>query len=279
MKLTLGYSPCPNDTFIFDALANKKIETGNLDLEVVLEDVEKLNQWAFEGRLDITKLSFPAFFTNRDQYILLNAGAALGKGVGPLLVTRNDFKVSRISDHSIAIPGVHTTANLLLSFSYPEALKKVPMVFSEIEDAVLSGKTDLGVIIHESRFTYANKGLRKIADLGALWEKSMNIPIPLGGIAMKRTIAENYGILLQDLIRKSIAYSMQHYPTISDYVKRHAIEMSEEVMRQHIELYVNHFTTDPGPEGIKAIETLYRIFPKKDGSSAKSHSSRPLFLS
>ena len=170
MKLTLGFSPCPNDTFIFDALVNKKIDTGEIDFEPVPEDVETLNQWALNGKLDITKLSFPAFFQSLDKYVLLNSGSALGKGVGPLLVKAPELDVNNVADHSILIPGINTTANLLISFVYPEAKNKRPMLFSEIEDLVLSGLADMGVIIHENRFTYEQKGLQKLLT----WVKSGN---------------------------------------------------------------------------------------------------------
>jgi len=159
-KLTLGFSPCPNDTFIFDALVNKKIDTGDFEFEVILADVETLNQWAIIGKLDITKLSFPAFFRSLNHYTLLNAGSALGKGVGPLLITDSAQAISDedINQASIALPGIHTTANLLFSFAYPEATDKKFMKFSEIENALLNKETDLGVIIHENRFTYQQKG-------------------------------------------------------------------------------------------------------------------------
>src|SRR3989337_268590 len=209
MKLTLGFSPCPNDTFIFDALVNKKIDTGSLEFETVLEDVETLNQWALEGKLDITKISFPAFFQSLDNYVLLNTGSALGKGVGPLLISSlasgsTDFK---ITDQSIAIPGINTTANLLLSFAFPAATNRIPMIFSAIEDAVLTGKTDLGVIIHENRFTYQQKGLHKVMDLGENWEEKMKMPIPLGGIAISQSVKRTTALKVNELIRKSLEYA------------------------------------------------------------------------
>jgi 1,4-dihydroxy-6-naphthoate synthase len=190
MKLTLGYSPCPNDTFIFDALVNKKIDTEGLEFDVVLEDVETLNQWAFEEKLDITKLSYPAFFKNLDKYILLNSGAALGKGVGPILISKSEIedRKSEVEKSTIALPGENTTANLLFSFAYPDAKNKSFMRFDKIENTVLSGETELGVIIHENRFTYQQKGLHKVVDLGEYWETKMNTPIPLGGIAIKRSV-------------------------------------------------------------------------------------------
>lgn len=268
MRLTLGFSPCPNDTFIFDALVNGKIDTGGLEFDAVLEDVETLNQWALEGRLDITKLSFPAFFRSMDKYTLLNAGSALGKGVGPLLIRNKGAGISNkeVRDQLILIPGLNTTANLLLSFAYPEAKNKQPMLFSEIEDQVLSGFAELGVIIHESRFTYKQKGLEKVADLGETWEQRMNVPVPLGGIAVSKRIENDIAVKADSLVRKSLEYAFQHYPLVTDYVKEHSQTMSEEVMRQHIELYVNDFSLDLGPDGKKAITVLHAVF--KDNRSS-----------
>ena len=262
MKLTLGFSPCPNDTFIFDALVNKKIDTGDLEFEVVLEDVETLNQWALQGKLDITKLSFPAFFRSTEKYILLNAGSALGKGVGPLLITRKNtpYSTEDVENATIAIPGENTTANLLLSFAYPCANHKTAMIFSAIEDAVLQGKTDLGVIIHENRFTYQQKGLYKVADLGEVWEQKMKAPIPLGAIAIQRKIEKSISEKIDKLIRQSLEYAFANYPLITEFVKSHSQEMSEQVMRQHIELYVNNYSLDLGAGGRNAIETLYGVF-------------------
>ena len=278
MKLTLGFSPCPNDTFIFDALVNNKIDTEGLEFETVLEDVETLNQWALEGKLDITKLSFPAFFQSLDNYVLLNAGSALGKGVGPLLISKDapetDFK---IADQSIAIPGIHTTANLLLSFAFPAATNKIPMIFSAIEDAVLTSKTTLGVIIHENRFTYQQKGLHKIMDLGENWEEKMKTPIPLGGIAISQSIKRSTALKVNELIRKSLEYAFLNYPLITDYVREHSQEMNEDVMKQHIDLYVNNFSIDLGVEGKEAINTLFTVF-KKTNNLADDENTMPLFL-
>ena len=281
MKLTLGFSPCPNDTFIFNALVNKKIDTKGFDFDVVLEDVETLNQWSFEEKLDITKLSYPAFFQNLDKYILLNSGAALGKGVGPLLISRSEVgsRKSEIEKMSIALPGKNTTANLLFSFAYPEAKNRKYMIFSAIENAVLTEETDLGVIIHENRFTYQQKGLHKVTDLGEYWEEKMNAPIPLGGIAIKRSIDRSTSLQIDKLIRKSIEFAFSNYPMIADYVKEHSQEMSESVMRQHIDLYVNDFSIDLGTDGKKAIETLYDTYLKSLSLSNSDRSqSESLFL-
>jgi 1,4-dihydroxy-6-naphthoate synthase len=260
MKLSLGFSPCPNDTFIFDALVNKKIDTEGLEFEAVLEDIQTLNEWSNEAKLDITKLSFPAFFRNVDKYEMLNSGAALGKGVGPLLVAKKMVNVPDVIHSSIAIPGELTTANFLLSFAFPMAKNKVPVLFSEIEDAVMMEKFDLGVIIHENRFTYHQKGLIKICDLGEIWEERQKAPIPLACIAAKKTFDAELKNKIGDLIRKSVEYAFAHYPEITSYTKEHAQAMDENVMRQHIELYVNNYSIDLGEDGKKAIEQLQQVY-------------------
>jgi 1,4-dihydroxy-6-naphthoate synthase len=257
MKLTLGFSPCPNDTFIFDAMVNGKIDTHGLKFDYVLEDVETLNRWAVEGKLDITKLSYNTFLHVADQYALLHSGSALGNGVGPLLISKVDINTDGLSTRTIAIPGINTTANLLLSLAFPGATKKHELVFSEIEGAVLSGRYDAGLIIHESRFTYAQKGLHKIIDLGDWWEQTMNAPIPLGGIVMRKSYGADLSAKVDDIIRQSLAYSWQQYPVLSDFIKQHAQEMEEKVMRQHIDLYVNDYTTDLGKAGEAAIKKMF----------------------
>jgi 1,4-dihydroxy-6-naphthoate synthase len=275
---TLGFSPCPNDTFIFDALVNHKIDTEGIDVQAILEDVETLNEWALAGKLDITKLSFPAFFQSAAEYVLLNSGSALGKGVGPLLITKskNNLSTEEIIDSAIALPGKNTTANLLFSFAFPTAQKKQFIIFSGIEDAVLSGKTGLGVIIHENRFTYQQRGLHKVMDLGEYWEMKMNAPIPLGGIAIKRNIDPSVADKINKLIRRSLDYAFANYPSITEYVKQHSQEMSEDVMRSHIELYVNNYSLDLGDDGKKAIEILYGVY-KKNNTGMKDISAS-LFL-
>ena len=260
MKLTLGFSPCPNDTFIFDALVNQKMDTGGLSFDVVLEDVETLNQWALEGKLDITKLSFPAFFKSVHEYVLLESGSALGKGVGPLLVSKKENTDPDVNISRIAIPGINTTANLLLGFAYPDAKNKVPLIFSAIEEAVISGETDLGLIIHENRFTYQEKGLYKVLDLGEYWESKTRVPIPLGGIAARRSLGHPLIHQISQLIRESLSYAFAHYPEVTGYVKNHSQTMSEQVMRQHIDLYVNNYSLQLGNEGRAAIRELYGVF-------------------
>lgn len=293
MKLSLGFSPCPNDTFIFDALVNKKIDTEGLEFDVVLEDVETLNQWAFESKLDITKLSYPAFFKNLDKYILLNSGAALGKGVGPILISKSEVgsRKLKVEKFKIALPGENTTANLLFCFAYPEAKNKIFMRFDKIEGFVLNefskvsltggdseGAGALGVIIHENRFTYQQKGLHKVVDLGEYWETKMKVPIPLGGIAVKRSIDKRISKQIEQLIKNSIEFAFSNYPVITDYVKQHSQEMSEDVMRQHIELYVNNYSLDLGSEGKHAIETLYEVAVIESAVDLTQSSSH-LFLS
>ena len=270
MKLTLGFSPCPNDTFIFDALVNKKIDTEGFEFETVLADVETLNQWALEGKLDITKLSFPAFFRSLQHYTLLNAGSAVGKGVGPLLITDSPQELTdeEINQASVALPGIHTTANLLFSYAYPDAIDKKFMLFSAIEDALINKEVDLGVIIHENRFTYQQKGLHKVKDLGEYWEEKIELPIPLGGIAINQSVKRSVAFQVNDLIRKSLDYAFKNYPLITDYVKQHSQEMSEDVMRQHIDLYVNNYTLDLGDEGKLAIESLHEVFLELNNQEA-----------
>ena len=270
MKLTLGFSPCPNDTFIFDALVNKKIDTEGFDFEIFLADVETLNQWALEGKLDITKLSFPAFFKSLNNYTLLVAGSAVGKGVGPLLISdaRHEISADEINQASVAIPGINTTANFLFTFAYPEASDKIFLPFSAIEDALLNKETDLGVIIHENRFTYQQKGLYKVKDLGEYWEEKMELPVPLGGIAINQSLKRSVALKINELIRKSIEFAFKNYPTIPDYVKQHAQEMNEEVMRQHIDLYVNSYSIDLGEEGKLAIESLHEVFLELNNQEA-----------
>lgn len=260
MKITIGFSPCPNDTFIFDALINGKIDTNGFEFESYLEDVETLNQWAVQGKLDISKLSFPALFQNTDLYTVLSAGAALGMGVGPLLVAKKEIDPANMEQYSIAIPGINTTANFLLSYAYPRVTKRIPVLFSEIENRVLAGDTELGVLIHENRFTYAEKGLNKIADLGAVWEEKEQLPIPLGCIAAHKRLPAPVTANIEQLIRQSLTHSFRSYPKLSEYVHSHAQTMEEQVMRQHIELYVNNYSMDLGPQGRQAIIKLFEVY-------------------
>ncbi len=257
MKLTLGFSPCPNDTFIFDAMVNGHIDTRGISFDFVMEDVETLNLWAEQGRLDVTKLSYNTFIHNTDKYALLHSGSALGEGVGPLLISAKQLDLKDAADFKIAIPGYNTTANLLLTLAVPQAKNKTELVFSEIEAAVLSGQFDAGLIIHESRFTYASKGLKKLIDLGDWWEQETQAAIPLGGIVVRRSFDKELSATIDGIIKESLAYSWKHYPDLSSFVTTNAQEMEEAVMRKHINLYVNDYTTDLGEKGRKAIATLF----------------------
>jgi 1,4-dihydroxy-6-naphthoate synthase len=261
MKLTLGFSPCPNDTFIFDALIHHKIDTEGLEFEVFYDDVETLNLKAFNKQLDITKLSYHAFAYAVNDYALLDAGSALGFGVGPLLIANKNFKMSDLekSDLRIGIPGKFTTANFLLGVAYPQFTNKEEIVFSEIEQSLIDGKIDLGLIIHENRFTYQDKGLIKIKDLGDFWEEYSNSPIPLGGIVVKRDLPLEIQHKVNRLVKKSVEFAFANPQSGLEFIKQHAQEMSVEVMYKHINLYVNKFSIDLGAEGKKAIQTLFDI--------------------
>lgn len=260
MKLTLGFSPCPNDTFIFDALIHHKIDTEGLDFEVFYDDVETLNQKAFRGELDITKLSYHAFAYITDKYVLLDAGSALGYGVGPMLISKNEISVDDLKnnpDYRIGIPGKYTTANFLLGLAFPQAQNKQEIVFSEIEDSLLNEKIDIGLIIHENRFTYQNKGLKKIIDLGDYWEKKTGCAIPLGGIVANRNLPEDVQLKINRVLKKSVEFAFANPKSGLDFIRSHAQEMSEEVMYKHIELYVNKYSVDLGEEGRKAINLMF----------------------
>ena len=262
MLLTLGFSPCPNDTFIFDALVNKKIDTEGLDFLVQLEDVQTLNAWAIDGKLDISKISYGVLPLLVERYKLLNSGGALGKGVGPLLIARQEVTdlQAAITNMQVAIPGKNTTAHLLFSMAFPQATDKTFLVFNQIEEAVVKGTVDAGVIIHENRFTYQDKGLVKLIDLGNYWEEQTNAPIPLGGIVVRKEIAGEIIEKVDKLIRKSVAYAFENYPFITDYVRHHAQEMNDEVMRKHIDLYVNGYSIDLGETGKKAVQQLMNVY-------------------
>jgi 1,4-dihydroxy-6-naphthoate synthase len=263
MKLTLGFSPCPNDTFIFDALIHHKIDTEGLDFKVFFDDVETLNQKAFRGELDVTKLSYHAFAYVTDQYVLLDAGSALGFGVGPLLICKDEkfldqqYLKAQISNLKIAIPGKYTTANFLLSLAYPEGKNKTEVLFSEIENQVIQGEKDLGLIIHENRFTYQDKGLHKIVDLGDFWEQQTGCAIPLGGIVANRDLPVEIQHKINRVLKKSVEFAFANPKSGLDFIRKHSQEMSEEVMYKHIDLYVNKYSVDLGEEGRKAIQILF----------------------
>ena len=257
MNFSLGFSPCPNDCFIFDALVHKKIDTQGIEFAVVMEDVEALNNRAFKEELDITKLSYHAFLYLTNQYALLNSGSALGFNCGPLLVQCSKFNVEDIDKASIAIPGKYTTANFLLSLAFPNAKNKKEILFSDIESAVLSHQVDAGLLIHENRFTYQEKGLEKIIDLGEFWESLIHAPIPLGGIVVKRNVDSKLQKTIDSLIKQSVEFAFANPESCMSFVKQHAQEMSEDVMKKHIALYVNQFSVDLGTIGKNAIQLLF----------------------
>lgn len=267
MKLSLGFSPCPNDTFIFDALIHHKIDTEGLDFEVFFDDVETLNQKAFRGELDITKLSFHAFAYVYKQYALLDAGSALGFGVGPLLICKNEDLIydpeELTANLKVGIPGKYTTANFLLGIAFPHLVDKQEMIFSEIESALIDNQIDVGLIIHENRFTYSDKGLHKIVDLGNYWEQLTGCAIPLGGIVINRNLDRKIQEKVNRLLRKSVEFAFTNPKSGIGFIKEHAQEMSEEVMYKHIELYVNKYSIDLGVEGRKVIDVLFRLAVEK----------------
>jgi len=273
--LSLGFSPCPNDTFLFDALIHQKINTEGLLFEHVLEDVESLNRKAFDSVLDITKLSFFAYGFLSNEYQLLDAGAALGYGVGPLLISKKKFSDPKVEIKSVAIPGKYTTANFLFSLFFPDLKIKNEMHFSLIEDAVLKGQVDAGVIIHENRFTYADKGLHQIVDLGSKWEEITSSPIPLGGIAVRRSLSQDLKLKINSLVQKSVEYAIANPLSSGAFVKSHAQEMHPEVIMQHIGLYVNNSSIDIGNKG---RDSIYMLYEKAKALNLINTLKEPIFL-
>jgi len=261
MTLSLCFSPCPNDTFIFDAMVHGKVDTEGLSFEVALEDVETLNRMVLSGKPDISKISYGLLPLVVPSYRVLEAGGALGKGVGPLLVARREPmpEDGGLEGLTVALPGRHTTAHMLFSLAYPGCANKIFLPFHEIEGAVLAGQVDAGVIIHENRFTYASKGLVRWADLGEVWESETGQPIPLGGIVMRREFPRELMEKTDRVIRRSLEYAFAHYPDLHDYVRLHAQEMEDAVMRKHIELYVNRYSLALGQEGRAAVWRMLEV--------------------
>ncbi len=257
MNLNLCFSTCPNDTFMFDALVNGKIDTKGYSFDIHLADIDELNRLAIDGIPDITKISFNAFAHVSDKYQLLSAGSALGSGVGPLLVSRKLIYPDEVKHAKIAIPGLETTANMLFSIAFPDAINKKVYLFSEIEEAILSNEVDAGLIIHENRFTFENKGLKKIIDLGEYWESQTSLPIPLGGIAIKRSLPDKIKAHINILMKQSVEYAFAHPKDSYPYVRKYAQAMDEDVMYKHIQLYVNKYSIDLGDVGRNAINELY----------------------
>lgn len=257
--LTLAISPCPNDTFIFDAMLHHKVDTEGLEFKLVFADVEQLNQSAFKQMYDITKLSFHAYAYASDHYVLLRSGSALGNNCGPILISKKNPETIDILNNKIGIPGKYTTANLLFSLKYPQASQKEYLLFSEIENSLQIGNIDAGVIIHENRFTYLSNGLHKIVDLGEYWETSHQLPIPLGGISIKRTIDFELQKSVDRIIKRSIQFAFSNPTSSNEFIAKHAQEMSEAVCRQHIALYVNEYSVELGFNGEFAINSLFDI--------------------
>jgi len=259
MKLTLGFSPCPNDTYIFDAMVHQKVDTEGLEFEYFMADVEQLNGEAFAEKPDITKLSFHAFMHLAGRYLLLDSGAALGFGAGPLVISRHLKHFDELKGKTIAIPGVYTTANLLFSLAMKEEVHKKELLFSEIENAILSGVVDAGVIIHESRFTYELKGLHKLIDLGEYWEQLTGSPVPLGGIAAHKRLGNDVIAKVNRSIRRSVEFANTNHGELNEFIRCNAREMDTKVMQKHIDLYVNEFSVSLGIKGRQAVNQMFEF--------------------
>jgi len=278
MTLTLGFSPCPNDCFMFDAMVHRRIDLEGLDFDVRMADIEALNSAAFAGGVDITKLSFHAFAYCADDYVLLDAGSALGRNCGPLLISQRPISPEEVAagDLRIAIPGKYTTANFLLSLAFPRATDKSECLFSDIEAGVLDGRFDAGLIIHENRFTYADRGLKKIIDLGEFWESETGAAIPLGGIVISRRLPADVRQRVNRVMRRSVEYAFANRDASLPFVRAYAQAMSDEVMYKHIDLYVNEYSVDLGVDGRRAVEVL---FERARNSGEIREMKEDLFLS
>jgi 1,4-dihydroxy-6-naphthoate synthase len=263
MKLTLGFSPCPNDTFIFDAMVHGRIDTEGLEFDYFLTDVEELNTKALSSKVDITKISYHAYAYVAESYLILDAGSALGHRNGPLLISKNKLSVTELPDLKIAIPGKYTTANLLFSIAWPNVINKKEYLFSKIEDALLNEEVDAGLIIHETRFTYFRKGLHKVADMGEYWENLTGLPIPLGAIVIKRSVPADVALKVNRVIQRSLEYAYKDSFASYDFVAGNAKEMESTVMNNHIKLFVNEYTLNLGTKGREAIVELFRIAGNK----------------
>jgi len=275
-RLSLAYSPCPNDTFLFYALARRRIDLAGLAFDIRLEDVETLNRAAERGEFAVSKLSFGALGHLREKYGLLRGGAALGRGCGPLIVARPGFEPDRLADAVVAVPGMWTTARLLLGLYAPAVRDPKPMPFDRIMPAAADGSVDAGVIIHEGRFTYPEYGLIRVMDLGEWWESRTGLPIPLGGIAVRRDLGPDLARRIEGAVRDSVSWAFDHPGEADGYIRHHAQEMAPDVIRRHIELYVNDFTLDLGKEGEAAVAAL---FAEARSKGFFPETSVPLFAS
>jgi 1,4-dihydroxy-6-naphthoate synthase len=278
MTLTIGFSPCPNDCFMFDAMVHGRIDLEGLDFDVRMADIEALNSAAFAGAVDITKLSFHAYAYCADAYVLLDAGSALGRNCGPLLISQRPISREEVAAGGlrIAIPGRYTTANFLLSLAFPRATDKSECLFSDIERGVLDGRFDAGLIIHENRFTYADRGLKKIIDLGEFWESETGAAIPLGGIVISRRLPADVRQRVNRVMRRSVEYAFANRDASLPFVRANAQAMSDEVMYKHIDLYVNEYSVDLGVDGRRAVEVL---FERARNSGVIPEMKEALFLS
>lgn len=256
MKLKLAFSTCPNDTYIFDAIVNKRIDTEGLDFEIFMADVEDLNINAFQNTYHITKLSYHAYAYLQDNYQILNSGSALGSGNGPLFISKKNINNLDFNTIKVAIPGKYTTANFLFSIAYPDIKNKIPMLFSDIEQAISESNVDAGVIIHENRFTYSERGFVKICDLGEFWEQLTSMPIPLGGIAINRNLSEEIKLKFSRILKKSIQYAFDNKELSKQFIKQHAQELDDDIIEKHIKLFVNEYSLNLGDAGRKAINTM-----------------------
>lgn len=263
MRVSLAYSPCPNDTFMFHAMVKGLIDTEGLSFDVTLSDVEDLNLRATSGAYDISKMSYHGWFNVMEHYRMLESGSALGYDCGPLCVCKaGNSAAAKLKNPRVAIPGRFTTGALLYDLAFKGQGIKVPMLFSDIGRSVLSDECDLGVLIHESRFTYAEQGLELVCDLGSWWQKTSGAPIPLGGIAVKRSLGEEFAQKAERVLRRSITYAMEHPEASGSYVAAHAQEISKDVLKQHIEMFVNKYSLSLGNEGLRAIELLKDYYLK-----------------
>jgi len=272
--ISLGYSPCPNDTYIFYGLVHNKIE-GAPQFKEVLEDIETLNTMATNNQLDMTKISFHALGHLRDRYCLLHSGGALGRGCGPMVIAREPIAPEDLKHKKIAIPGKLTTAALLLRLFNPQIQNLVLLPFHEIMSATQKGEVDAGLIIHESRFTYPNYGLHKVIDLGQWWESATGHPIPLGGILARRDLGTETIQNIDRSLRASVEFAHNNPNAIKDYIRQHAQEMDEHVMQQHIDLYVNDYTLNYMADGEAAITDLYQ---RAEAANIIPPSTQPLFI-
>ncbi len=276
-EISLGISPCPNDTFIFYHLLHRKDLP--FKLNPVIADVEELNAMVLEGRLDVSKVSYALAARVSHRYLVLESGSALGRGCGPLILGRKRLSRKELENSVIAIPGANTTAALLLRlYMSSAAIEPVPMLFSRIPDAILKGEVDAGVVIHETRFTYRERGLVCTEDLGAWWEKNTGMPLPLGGIIAGRHLPAHIISEIDRGIGESIEFATEHPGDTADFVRIHAQEMSQGIQRRHIDLYVNEFSLALGREGRAAVRKLFGLAAETGFCPQVSGHPEPLFL-